>query len=108
MRAVVAGPDRGIAAALEAEGFVVETVEGAVTGADLEAAGIGDAALFVLTDASEATSIPVARDHNPDLRIVVYDPDSMPEFVRGQVDLAVAPDVLDAEAVAEELAGTDA
>ncbi|MFB6218368.1 MAG: CTP synthetase [Halobacteriaceae archaeon] len=106
MKAVVAGPDRGIADALEAEGVAVSRLDGAVTAAGLEAAGIADADLFVLTDAEEATAIPVARELNPGLRLVAYAPASLPEFAGAQVDLAVRPGVLDAAAVAEELAGT--
>jgi hypothetical protein len=70
----------------------------------LGAADIENADLLVLTDAGEATAVPVALEANPRLRVVVFAPDSLPAFVRGQVDLAVSPDVLDATIVAEELA----
>jgi hypothetical protein len=106
MRAVVAGPGSDIVVALEAEGVTVTSVEGVVTGQDLEEAGIADADLFVLTDAEEATAIPVALDLNPALRVVAVTAGSLPEFVSAQVDLAVQPGVLDAAAIAEELAGT--
>lgn len=104
MKAVVAGPDRGLAAALEAEGVEVSRVDGVVRREDMLAAGIEDADLYVLTDVSEATSIPVALDDNPALRVVIYAPETMPEFVRGQVDLALDPAVMPVETVAEELA----
>jgi Trk K+ transport system NAD-binding subunit len=104
MKAVVAGPDRGLGDALDAEGVDVSRVTGLVTLDALEAAGIADADVFVLTDVSEATSIPVALDANPDLKVVVYAPETMPEFVRGQVDLALDPAVMPVETVAEELA----
>ena len=104
MHAIVLGPDRGIAAALESEG--VETTRLAVA-TDAEAlveAGVEDADLFVLTDVEEATVVAVAKDCNPEIRAVVYSPDTIPEFVRGQVTFALSPDVMDAEVVAEELA----
>jgi len=104
MKAVVAGPDRGLADALETAGVAVSRIEGLVTREDLLDAGIEDADLYVLTDVSEATSIPVALDDNPALRVVIYAPETMPEFVRGQVDLALDPAVMPVETVAEELA----
>ena len=104
MKALVAGPDRGLAGALEAEGVTVTRIDGMVTREDMLDAGIEDADLYVLTDVAEATSVPVALDDNPDLRIVIYAPETMPEFVRGQVDLALDPAVMAVEAVAEELA----
>lgn len=103
MNAVVAGPDRGIADALTDRGVTVSRIEGLITRTALEEAGIKDADLYVLTDVSEATSISIAKDENPDLRVVVYSPDTIPEFVRRQVDFAMAPDVLTPAIVAEEL-----
>ena len=103
MRAVVAGPDRGIADALAERGVSIARIEGLITGAALEEAGIQEADLYVLTDVSEATSIPIAKDENPALRVVVYAPDTIPEFVRGQVDFAMGPDVLPPAVLAEEL-----
>lgn len=103
MKAVVAGPDRGIADALEDRGVSITRIDGLITGAALEEADIREADLYVLTDVSEATSIPIAKDENPSLRVVVYAPDTIPEFVRGQVDFAMGPDVLAPDVLAEEL-----
>jgi len=106
MNVVVAGPDRGIADALESEGATVERLDGVITRDDLKAAGIADADVYVLTNVAEATSIPIALEATPDLRVVIYAPETMPEFVRAQVDLAIDPDVMPVATVAEELAGT--
>jgi hypothetical protein len=103
MKAVVAGPDRGIEAALRELGAETTRVEGVPTGETLRTAGIADADLYVLTDTAEATSVSVAKDENPPVRVVVYSPDTIPEYARGQVDFAIAPDALDPETVAEEL-----
>lgn len=103
MKAVIAGPDRGLGAALREEGVDVVRVEEIPGTAALDEAGIADADLFVLTDVEEATAVSVARNVNPDVRVVVYSPDTMPEFVRSQVDFAIAPGVMDATVVAEEL-----
>lgn len=107
MYAILLGPDRGLGAALDAHGVRTARLDGRVSGDALAAADVAVADLLVLTDVTEASIVPVAREANPDLRVVVYDSASMPDFVRGQVDLAVAPDVLDPAVVAEELAGVD-
>jgi single-stranded DNA-specific DHH superfamily exonuclease len=105
MRAVIAGPDDGeLGRALETEGVELTTVDGVASRPALEDAAIHDADLFVLTDVGQATAIAVAKDVNPDVRVVVYDEDSIPEFARSQADLIVDPHLLDASAVAEELA----
>ena len=103
--AIVAGPDEhALADALEAHDVAVSRLDGVVTGETLADAGIDDAALFVLTDLAEATGIVVAKERNPEVRAVVYAHDSLPEFAKGQTDLAVDPDLLAADVVAEELA----
>ena len=102
--AVLAGPDDdALGAALSDRGLAVERIDGVANREALEAAGIADTALFVLTDARQATTIPVAKDVNPALRVVVYARDSLPEFVRGQADLLVDPALLEPATVAEEL-----
>ncbi|WP_181686268.1 DUF7126 family protein [Halorhabdus salina] len=103
MKAIVAGPDDSeIASAIEAEGHDVTTVA-VGDGESLEAAGIVGADVYVLTDMAQATSIAVANDHNPDVRVVVYAEGSLPEFATRQTDLVVDPRLLDPDAVAEEL-----
>jgi hypothetical protein len=69
---VVAGTDDyDIADAIASEDYEIERVDVAKRPA-LEEAGLLDAAVYVLTEVAQATSIPVARELNPDLRIVVY------------------------------------
>ncbi|ELZ54704.1 MULTISPECIES: DUF7126 family protein [Halorubrum] len=106
--AVVAGPDeRGLGEELAALGVEITRIDGLVTRAKLDAAGIADADLFVLTDVEEATGIPVAKELNPDVRIVTYASRSLPEFVATVADIAVDPDLLGPETVAEELLADD-
>ena len=106
--AIVAGPDEhGLGEELAALGVEIRRIEGLVTAAKLEDAGVADADLFVLTDVEEATGIPVAKELNPDVRIVTYAGRSLPEFVATVADLAVDPDLLDAATVAEELLSDD-
>lgn len=107
MHAILVGPETELAAALREHGVETTQVDGTVTASTLAAAGVEDADLLVVTDVSEATAVPVAREANPGLRVVVYAAETMPEFVRGQVDLAVAPGVLGPDAIAEELAADD-
>jgi Trk K+ transport system NAD-binding subunit len=104
MDVVFSGPDEaGLAAALRERGVDVTHIEGIANRPALEEAGIHDADVFLLTDVGQATSIVVARDLNPDLRVVAYTSDSLPEFVSGQRVLAMDPELLDPDAVAEEI-----
>jgi len=103
MKVIVIGPDRGLADALEAQGATITRIEGIGSGESLTEAGIEDADMLLITNVDEATAIPVALELNPDLRTVVYSPDTVPEFVRGQLDFALDPALLPPEAVAEEL-----
>ncbi|WP_253738280.1 DUF7126 family protein [Halohasta salina] len=106
--AIVAGSDpEGLVDALEAEGLSVTRITDTVSASTLDDAGIDDADLLVLTDVAEATGISVAKDRNPDVRAVVYSRESLPEFAKGQADLAVDPALLAADVVAEELAVDD-
>jgi hypothetical protein len=106
IRAIIAGPDRGLESALSALGVEVTRIDDVVTGASLEAAAVTEATLLLLTDPDEATAVPIAKDLNPAIRTVFYTPDSLPEFIKGQLDLAIDPALLDATAVAEELVGS--
>lgn len=103
MKAIIVGPDRDLEAALDAEGVETTRLEGIASGQALADAGVEDADLLVITDAGEATAIPVARELNADLKTVAYTPESMPEFVKGMLDFAIDPALLDPDAVAEEL-----
>jgi len=103
--AIVAGPDpEGVGDALDAEGVDVVRIADTLSASTLDDAGIDAVDLLVLTDVAEATGISVAKDRNPDLRTVVYSRESLPEFAKGQADLAVDPGLLAADVVAEELA----
>jgi Trk K+ transport system NAD-binding subunit len=104
MKAILVGPDRGLGDALESASVSLSRIDGPGTGRALEDAGVDVADLLVVTDVGEATAVSIAKEANPDVRVVIYAPDTMPEFVRGQVDLAVDPDLLGADVVASELA----
>jgi Trk K+ transport system NAD-binding subunit len=102
---IIAGGDPdGLGAALEAAGATVRYAAGTADRESLEAAGVSEADTLVVTDAGLATSVTVALDCNPELRIVIYTRDSVPEFVKGQAGHIVDPELLGPEAVAEELA----
>ncbi|GGN92925.1 MULTISPECIES: DUF7126 family protein [Haloarcula] len=103
MQVIIVGSDPdGITDALEAEGHSV-TVADVGNRPGLEEAGIHDADVYLLTEMAQATSIAVAKDLVPDLRIVVYAEGSLPDFASRQTDLVVDPNLLGPEAVAEEL-----
>ncbi|WP_247010451.1 DUF7126 family protein [Halorientalis litorea] len=105
MNAVIAGPDdHDLGTALSEAGLTVTRAAGTANRPALEEAGILDAAVLVLTETVLATSIPVAKDLNTDLKVVVYADDSLPEFAKGQADLLLDPSLFSPSAVAEELA----
>jgi Trk K+ transport system NAD-binding subunit len=104
MRVVIAGPDEdGLGAALSGQGVEIVRIDGLATEESLIAAGIDEADVLVLTSMRDASAIPVACDRNPDIRVVTYARDSLPEFARRQADLAVDPELLTVDVVAEEL-----
>jgi len=104
MNVVFAGPDsEGLVDELRAGGADVTLTDGIADRPVLEAAGIHDADMFILTDASQATSVVVAKEINSDLRVVAYTDDSLPEFVSGQELFAMDPALLGPDALAEEL-----
>ena len=103
MNVIVAGTDEyDIAAAIEEAGQAVSRVDVANRPA-LEDAGVHEADAYVLTEIEQATTISVAKDLNPDLKVVVYAAGSLPDFATRQTDLMVDPALLDPEAVAAEL-----
>ncbi|ELY82816.1 hypothetical protein [Natrinema pallidum] len=102
--AVVAGPDEDdIGAALESEGVTVSRLDGVISRPQLEEAGVVTADLYVLTDVGQATTIPIVCDLNDEVRTVVYAHRTVPEFVKGQLDIAIDPQLMDASVVADEL-----
>lgn len=99
---VIGGPDdRGLEAALGETYDVRRTA--IADGSGLENAGVADAEAFVLTDLSQATAIPVAKDLNPELTVLVYANGSLPGFVTRQTDLLLDPDLFDPAAVGDAL-----
>jgi len=100
---VVAGTDdHDIADAIEAEGYDISRVDVANRPA-LEEAGVLDAAIYVLTEVQQATSISVAKDLNPDLKVVVYADGDLADFARAQADLLLDPELFEPSDVAKEL-----
>jgi hypothetical protein len=103
MRITLVGDDDApIAEALRERGHEV-SVAPVGNRPGLEEAGIHEAAVYLLTNLEQATSIAVAKDCNPDLRVVVYAEGSLPDFAARQADLVVDPALLSPQAVAEEL-----
>ncbi|ERG93209.1 MAG: hypothetical protein J07HQW1_03268 [Haloquadratum walsbyi J07HQW1] len=101
---LVAGPDENnLAAELMDCGVDIREINEMLTHESLEAAGLATADTLVLTAMDDASAIPVAKEQNPGVRVVMYTSDSLPEFARGQTDLAIDPALLNATVVAEEL-----
>lgn len=103
MNVVLVGSDPvDIADALDTVGHSA-TVADVGNRPGLEEAGIHEGDIYLLTEMEQATSIAVAKDLNPDLRVVVYAEGSLPDFASRQTDLVVDPNLLGPDAVAEEL-----
>jgi hypothetical protein len=106
---ILAGPDEnGLADELAALGADIVRVEGIATRESLDAAGLDTAHTLVLTEMDDASAIPVAKEANTEVRIVAYSRESLPEFARGQADLAIDPALLPPDVVADELVNGDA
>lgn len=106
MHVVLAGDDsHGLREALDDSEMSLATVP-VVDRSALEAADIASADAYLLTDMSQASTIAVAKDCNPDLRVVVYDDAALPDYAARQTDLAVDPALVDPDAVVESLRDT--
>lgn len=104
MNAVVIGPDAdGLGDALSDAGVDVARADGTATRDQLIDAGVDSAELLVVTDSVLATSIPLARELNADVRVIAYIHDSLPEFARTTAELILDPELMGPETVAEEL-----
>lgn len=103
MHVIVAGiDDHDIADAIESEDHAVERIDLANRPA-LEEASVHETDVIVLTEVEQATAVPVAKDLNGDVRIILYTKGSIPDFASRQADMLVDPELLDAETVAAEL-----
>lgn len=103
--AVFAGEDpNGLVDALRGEGIDVTVLDGIANRDAIEEAGVPGVDALILTDVGQATVIPVAKELDPEIRVVVYAGASLPEFVSGQQVLAIDPELLSVAAVAEEIA----
>ena len=105
MTRIILGGDGAtdLTAALQDTGVCVERIPAPITADSLETAGIETAAMYVLTDPNEATSIPIAREQNPDIDVVVIAPDSLPDFANHLADLVVRPDHFEQTLLIEEI-----
>ena len=101
---ILTGPDpHDLRTALEAAGDDVVSIDGIVSDNALKEADVTGAARLVLTDPTEATAIPLARDHVPDLTVAVYAAESVPPFASHLADLVIDPAAIDVEMFVEEL-----
>lgn len=80
---------------LKAAGLEVTTLTGFPTGADLDDAGVEDAEVVLVADVHLASLIPVARERQPTIQVIVYSTDRLPPFASAQADLAVDPTLID-------------
>lgn len=100
---VVGGVSRALDGTLADHGLEVAAVDGFATGAQLSDAGVADATSLLVTDLDQATVIPVAKDQNPELTVVTYDEQALPEFATRQTDFALDPALIEPELLVAEI-----
>ncbi|MFW6449173.1 MAG: DUF7126 family protein [Halobacteriota archaeon] len=93
----------GLVADLEAAGLRVAHLDGTPIGPDLDEVGIAEAAVLLLTDAGQASIVPVARERNPTIAIVLYADQGFPDFASAQADLAVDRALIDVDELVDAL-----
>jgi hypothetical protein len=103
MKVFVIGYDEGVGTLRDA-GHDVTVVEGFGTEA-LREAGVGKADAVVIGE-GYPTQVVVAKDVNPDARVVIV-ADDVPDFVRGNADLILSEDLADRLPDAVEGNGND-
>ena len=85
------------------ESVRVERITGIITAEALAEASIDRATVYILTDPDEATSIPLAREKNEALQILVYADHSTPDFASHIADLILDPKLFPPESVIAEI-----
>lgn len=92
---IVLGVDEhGLTELLAEAGVGATRLDGRPVGADLADAGVETAGALVVTDASLASLIAVARERNADIAVVLYAANRLPPFASAQADLSVDPDLV--------------
>ena len=92
MKVVTVGIDTESIDALRDAGHEVSSTDGFGTDA-LREAGVAEADAVVI-GSGYPTQVVVAKDINPDVRVVVV-ADNVPEFVRGNADLILSEELAD-------------
>ncbi len=96
---VVGSDEHGLTDRFTAAGLSATHLEGQPIGADLEAGGIEEAGAIVVTEASLATIIAVAKEQNDAISVVLYSTGRLPPYASAQADLAIDPALVDPEEV---------
>lgn len=100
---IVGGVSATLEQALREYNIEFAAVDGRATGPRLVEAGITAATQLVVTDLSQATAIPIAKDHTPSVTVITYDDQSLPEFATAQTDFALDPALVSPELLVTEL-----
>ena len=90
-------------ARLNERSLTVTMLDGRPIGTDLDAAGIDEATVLLLTDTQNASIIPVAHERNDRILIALYSTDRLPDFVSAQADLSVDPALIDPDSFVEAI-----
>lgn len=92
---IIVGPDEpDFRECLAEHELTAERLPGAPIKEDLAGAGGASAAAIVLTDVAHASLIPVAKELNPDIQVILYTASNLPPFASAQADLSVDPGLI--------------
>lgn len=98
---VIGSDDHGLTERFEVAGVSAIQLDGRPIGADLDEGGIDAASVLVLTDADLASIIPVAKERNAPIAIVLYSSGRLPPYASAQADLAIDPALVDPDEVVD-------
>lgn len=99
---ILLGPDEfTLRDRLETMDITVAHLPGNPIGADLEEAGVTEAGVLLLTSSAQASLIPVARELNPSIAVILYTRSRLPAFASAQADLSVDPELIDSTEVVD-------
>lgn len=102
---LIVGPDEfDITARFRETDISAIHLDGVPVGADLDDAGIEEAKVVLLTHVDHASLIPVAKERNPDIQIVLYTSARLPPFASRQADVAIDQALVEVEEVIDAVA----
>ncbi len=98
---VIGSDEHGLTELINQTVLSATHLPGEPIGADLVEAGIEAASALVITNASLATTVSVAKERNDGLTVVFYSRGRLPPYASRQADLAIDPALVDPDEVVD-------